>query len=52
MKQIDEVEVLNVLKRYIDKKIDRESNYITSAFIYCDDLVKFSTLLAWPKLYV
>ena len=34
MKQIDEVEVLNVLKRYIDKKIDRERAIILPALLF------------------
>ena len=34
MKQIDEAEVLNVLKRYIDKKIDRERAIILPALLF------------------
>ena len=36
--------------RYSDKKT--ESDKITSAFIWCCDLVTLSTFLAWSNLYI
>ena len=45
--QIDEIEVINILKGYRDKKI--ENDKISSFFIQCCDLVTFSTFLGWSK---
>ena len=57
---MDEIGVINILKRYISKNTERErererereSDKISSVFIKCCDLVTFSTFLAWSKLYV
>ena len=46
--QMEEIEVINVLKRYSDKKT--ECDKITSFYIYCCDLVTFSTFLVWSKV--
>ena len=48
---MNEIEVINILKRYTDKK-ERESDKILTAFIYCVDLVTFNTFSACSKRYV
>ena len=52
---MNEIEVINILKRYTDKKErerERESDKILTAFIYCVDLVTFNTFSACSKRYV
>ena len=51
---MNEIEVINVLKRYSNKKTEKETerDKITIAFIQCCDLVIFRTFLAWSKLCV
>ena len=50
---MDKMSVVNILKRCSDKKTEREreSDIITSVFIYCG-LVTLSTNLTVSKIYV
>ena len=60
---MDEIEVINILKRYSDKKTEREGGRegetdrqtdrkSSSFFILCCDLAISSTFLVCSKLYV